>query len=80
MGGERHGKGPVHCTVSEPFQAMMVSDGGLVRSGPSWRLSPFPAEGSRVGLVESRDHPSSAIILYLWQTGMCGSKRSSMAI
>lgn len=68
------------CTVSEPFQTMMVSDRGLVRSGPSWPLSPFPAEGSRVGLVESRDRPSSVIILYLWQTGMCGSKRSSMAI
>ena len=72
--------GRVQCTVSEPFQAMMVSDRGLARSGPSWCLSPFPAEGSWVGLVESRDHPSSIIILYLWQIGMCGFKKTSMAI
>lgn len=63
--------GRVQCTVSlpEPFQTMAVNDGGLVRSGPSWHLS-LPTEGSGVGLVESRDHPTSTIILYLWQTGM----------
>lgn len=52
MGAGRRGtsgKGPVSC-LPETFQAMLVNDGGLLRSGPSWHLF-LPAEGSRVGLV-----------------------------